>query len=45
MRRYFLLLSPLALLMTACAMINDDGSRLATASRTAGPQRPPRRIL
>jgi pimeloyl-ACP methyl ester carboxylesterase len=31
MRRYFLLLSPLALLLTACAIINGDGPRLATA--------------
>lgn len=30
MRRYFSLLSPLALLMAACATISDDGSRLVT---------------
>ncbi len=30
MRRYFSLLSPLVLLMAACATISDDGSRLVT---------------
>jgi pimeloyl-ACP methyl ester carboxylesterase len=30
MCRYFSLLSPLALLMAACATISDDGSRLVT---------------
>lgn len=30
MRRYLFLLSPLVLLMAACASINDDGSRLVT---------------
>jgi pimeloyl-ACP methyl ester carboxylesterase len=33
MRRYFSLLSPLALLMAACATTSDDGSRLVTVDR------------